>query len=51
MKIRLDKEGNYVLEIPSDVMDALGWKLNDKLTIDLPMTGGNVLVIHKSDKQ
>jgi hypothetical protein len=38
------------LSIPASALIQLGWGLDDELIIDIPMTGGG-LVIHKASEQ
>lgn len=35
-----------ILAIPKEALNSLGWKGDEQVTLDIPMTGGG-LVIHK----
>lgn len=44
-----DRHGNALLTIPDEVLAHLGWADGDELTIDIPTTGGDSMIIWKRD--
>ena len=52
VKIILDEEdeGPFLITLPRGVLEALGWLEGDELTIDVPTTYPDQLVLYKAVK-
>lgn len=37
----------HYIDLPAKVLEVLGWKTGDTLSLDVPMTGGAMLCVEK----
>lgn len=51
MKINLipQTNGDMLLYIPPHIIEHLGWKTGDTLSLDIPLTGGGLRITRASD--
>lgn len=49
MKVKLigTNDSGALIHIPYTVLTALDWRAGDRVTIDIPMTGGKTLTVAK----